>query len=425
MNEQVLQALKKIKNDFDEDIFNNERRFKAIISDLLPGHDMEGYREWLTIAVKLEAYTKLKQALENSDIKLEAFRLIDILHKNKKVDAVFAKEIINAFTELFLPSHLLFDKEDESIAEQNYIIFYTDEKENLYKISCDGTDRQKLNDDKINTFKIVGNCAYYISCSNYLFSNNNFYKISIDGTDLQKLSDDDINIINFVVVDNWVYYSSSIYNLFRMKIDKKLSNDKSYNLNTGLCKMRIDGTGRQKLSDDKIYNLNIVDDWIYYANGSDNENLYKIRIDGTSRQKLNDDISLYIDIIDDWIYYTNGSDNETFYKIRIDGTNRQKLNDDRIIQFKVIGNFVYYINLSDNYSLCKIRIDGSCKQYLSHEEILRFQVVCDWIYYCNSSDNDNLYKIRIDGTGRQKLNDDKIKAFKVVNNQQAVIEQGE
>ncbi|OLN31749.1 Basic protein [Desulfosporosinus metallidurans] len=94
-----------------------------------------------------------------------------------------------------------------------------------------------------------------------------------------------------------------------------------------LYKIRTDGTGKTKLNSDQSYDINVVGDWIYYSNVSDNMYLYKIRTDGTGETKLNNDKSQSISVVGDWIYYFTKPSNTSgiHYKIRTDGTENQQV----------------------------------------------------------------------------------------------------
>ena len=93
-----------------------------------------------------------------------------------------------------------------------------------------------------------------------------------------------------------------------------------------LYTIRTDGTGRQKLcNDERSWSVNVVGDWIYYSNGSDDYKLYSIRTDGTGRQKLIDDMADYINVVGERIYYysRNEFSHDSLYSIRIDGSDRR------------------------------------------------------------------------------------------------------
>jgi len=72
--------------------------------------------------------------------------------------------------------------------------------------------------------------------------------------------------------------------------------------------------------------INVVDNWVYYCNASNNKLLlYKIHTDGTGNKKLSNDELLgnapLINVIGNWIYYV--ADNSKLYKVHTDGTERQ------------------------------------------------------------------------------------------------------
>jgi hypothetical protein len=223
-----------------------------------------------------------------------------------------------------------------------------------------------------------GKWVYY---SNYS-DGKKIYKMHSNGSQNTKLNDTESEYIN--VVNDWVYYYNE-------------SEDNIY-------KMRTDGTKSTKLNDDGGVYINVVNDWIYYCNAS-TFNIYKMRIDGTEKTKLNDDESEYINVVGEWIYYLNYSDNGKPYKIHTDGTEKTKLNDDKSEYINVVGEWIYYSNYSDDYKLYKMRTDGTEKIKINGDGSGYINVANKWVYYCNKSDGYNLYKIRTDGTKKEKLDE--------------------
>jgi hypothetical protein len=198
-----------------------------------------------------------------------------------------------------------------------------------------------------------------------------------------------------------------------------VAGDWIYYLDSGLYKIRTDGTERTKLTDN-CADMTLSGDWIYYTNyvpvtnpnvftpkSSEQGNLYKIRTDGTGKTKLNSDDCRSINVAGDWIYYANYDDGSNvylkLYKIRTDGTGRTKVSDDSFGNFaygiNVSGDWIYYHNGSTHPgTLCKIKTDGTGKTKLTDDSCAWINVIGDWIYY---SSWDKVYKVRIDGTARQ------------------------
>jgi len=103
MNDQIVQALKKIKDlPSGEEIFNDKGRFKSAVADFLPGaeRDMVGLRKRIVEAVELGAYVRLSKSAAVGDIATEQLRVIAILRADG-IDETLAKEIVGAFAALF------------------------------------------------------------------------------------------------------------------------------------------------------------------------------------------------------------------------------------------------------------------------------------------------------------------------------------
>lgn len=227
---------------------------------------------------------------------------------------------------------------------------------------------------------INGDWIYYTTG---LFEKSELYKIRTDGTGKTKISDDYAEEIN--VLGDWIYYANLTDN-YRV------------------YKIKTDGTGKTKVISDKTGDINIIGDWIYYANDDDNLRLYKIKTDGTGRVKLGDDQATFLDVINQTIYYTNVDDDFKLYKINTDGTGREKLVDESVSRIYVADWFIYYVDFTENRNLYRVNFDGTNKTLISKESMKFPNFVGDWVYYSNILDNGYLYKIRLDGTEKTKLN---------------------
>jgi hypothetical protein len=85
-----------------------------------------------------------------------------------------------------------------------------------------------------------------------------------------------------------------------------------------LCKINTDGSGNTILNEeDSILSLNIVGNWIYYINESDNFKIYKMKLDGSSKMKVIDDTARQILLADGFIYYSTANG---IYKTKLDNS---------------------------------------------------------------------------------------------------------
>ena len=257
-----------------------------------------------------------------------------------------------------------------------------------------------------------------------LADNGFLYRMKLDGTEKVKLSED-IKSSDIHVVDDWVYYRSTVPE--------------------GFFKIRFDGTQKQLIKPGMIFNLNFEKDWIYYLDltyqvhkmrwdGSDEQlvsdaedlitvnvengvlvydNLmdigtFSVTLDKLETRKVMDEIQIF-GLSDGWIYYRNGSDEVKMYRVRTDGTDNQKISDD-IPNFlcNVSGEWVYY-GLLENPGFYKVKINGSEKTKLSDDRPYYLHVLGDLILYKDlnlmdeTGNEENLILMKTDGTGRKQI----------------------
>jgi len=102
MSEQIIKALKDIKDKCGEDIFNDMNRFKGAIHDILPGSEREviRIRKRLIDTVELGAYNSLKLAAAKNEIHTGYSQLVTVLC-DEGIDVVVAQDTIQSFAALF------------------------------------------------------------------------------------------------------------------------------------------------------------------------------------------------------------------------------------------------------------------------------------------------------------------------------------
>ncbi|SHI00942.1 DUF5050 domain-containing protein [Clostridium intestinale] len=381
-------------------------------------------------------------------------------------------------------------------------VYYINESDGntLHRVKDDGSIDEKLNNFPITDINITGNRVFLYDENGYLYSSK------LDGTDLKLfgicrtiLNIDDQNI----QVGQGDYCELPQYFLARMTDGSKLMLPvlwNSYDIDTSkkatyaykgvvqgynkeinlsvqivergnsngnsvyeglviekngweyfsdigdgkLYKIKSDETCKIKLSDDQVKNINVIGDWVYYRNVSDNDKLYKVKSDGSLRTLVCSDSMENLSIVGDWVFYSNTTDNHFLYKVKTDGTNRTKLSEEYVSNVNVMGNWIYYLSVTDRSKIYKINKDGYERTRLTNHEsyslivsgnnlfakyssgilkmntdgsnqeeisadsyILNYNVSGDKIYYYDSID----YKLRVmntDGSGRKVLSQDKL-----------------
>ncbi|AKN30263.1 hypothetical protein Ccar_05255 [Clostridium carboxidivorans P7] len=174
-----------------------------------------------------------------------------------------------------------------------------DGKDSIYKIKTDGTCKQMVCDCFTDSMIVYGDWIYYrdaLDCK--------IYKVTTDGKNKSKLNDDG-SVQAFKIggiIDGWIYYSYS----------------------SDVYKVRIDGSEKTKIfnieHDNKecVSNINVSNGWMYYRiqcavspNNSDVDGkVFKVKLDGSCNTKLFDggfDV-IFMNVIDDVVFVTNETD---------------------------------------------------------------------------------------------------------------------
>jgi len=150
----------------------------------------------------------------------------------------------------------------------------------------------------------------------------------------------------------------------------------------------------------------ISGDWVYYGGGFSNSGIYKIKTDGTGKKKLNDKTPAYINVVGNWIYFTWISDGSGIYKIKTDGTRETLILEGSYDNVTVVGGWIYYRYLNNGKgSIYKIKTDGTGKKKLCGDDSWNVCVADGWIYYSNHGDDGKIYRIDTNGKNRKKICD--------------------
>lgn len=245
----------------------------------------------------------------------------------------------------------------------------------LYKVKKDGSEKQKLVDDKLNAgfydINVIDNDIYYRSMG--------IYKTDIKGDTTKQITAEDVRGgVHFV--DGWIQYGNKI-------------------------RMKYDGSDMEKIYDSNKacgYTLNIVDGWIYYYDSDSNgkDGIFKMRLDGSEQQKIFEGNANNMIVEGDWIYFQNHKKGKRLYKMKTDGSDIQLIVNDEVMSINVTDGWIYY---NGNNSLNKIKVDGTEQQKLCMDNSVDLCVIDEWIYYKINGESQSLYRVKTDGSEQQQF----------------------
>ena len=423
-----------------------------------------------------EAYTGLNQTDEAIRILVDAIEVIEETKEDIGESPDYSEDVYLRLAELY---------EKSGNSEMAFKI-----SSEGYKLFASDKFAQALMKDSPVVNVSVPSGTYYTEQTVKLISDSKIIHYTLDGSipdDSSMIYDGEIvieygeTVLTVAAKNEFGYFGevySFSYNIVRNTYGNTIGNMANggyvaqqgdwiyyYDRGYGLSKIKIDETNKTLITDDHIENINVIGDWIYYINGSDQGTIYKIRTDGTEKTKIcnmdlvwdlivvadwmyyskydsntfsyklykmktdgteqtmfstNDSYDDFI-VVDGWIYYSNGIDQEylcSLYKMRVDGSDRIRLNDTFTGVFNVINDWIYYRNVSD-LCLCKMRTNGTEFTRLNNEDSYFINVFGDWIYYVTSDeenvDKQYLCKSKIDGTERTVIKEGKFWTLNIAN----------
>lgn len=148
------------------------------------------------------------------------------------------------------------------------------------------------------------------------------YKMRADGSEYQRLGEERGTSLN--VVGDWLYYINNS------------DGCKPY-------KMHTDGSMQTKINDDNCAFLSVSGEWLYYSNFSDGGCLYKVKTNGTESMRLTDEIVIFPCVAGDWVYYCEKKlENGGFCRVSVDGGKPQTIVAATMGNYCIEGDWIYY-----------------------------------------------------------------------------------
>ncbi len=94
-------------------------------------------------------------------------------------------------------------------------------------------------------------------------------------------------------------------------------------------------SGRIRICTDRAERMLVSGDYVYYINDSALYSLFRVKTDGTERRQITQSMTssaVLLDIVDNWLYYFNDSDESRIYRINLDTLNYHCIEYENISQ---------------------------------------------------------------------------------------------
>ena len=228
---------------------------------------------------------------------------------------------------------------------EDTIYYINQQTEGIHKVNKDGTDGQRIGDDKAYSINIYNRRIYFMD----RYNNLHITAMSLEGKDKQVIKEVVAN--DMMIYNDYIYYITRSGNLCKVRVDG--ANDTV--IKTGVMQYDVAKTGiyytydprkdykpkglyhldfeqriETSLLSETPYSFNVDEDFIYY-NHPIKLSLHSMKQDGTQKTELTGTNTTQINIGGDYIYYRNLEDSKKVYRINKDGANRVSLDGKTLI----------------------------------------------------------------------------------------------
>ncbi|MGL5085494.1 MAG: DUF5050 domain-containing protein [Clostridium sp.] len=148
----------------------------------------------------------------------------------------------------------------------------------------------------------------------------------------------------------------------------------------------------------------IINETIYFSNGSDSNSLYSLDYQRNETKKINNNYAFNLTSNLDTLYYINKNDKNKLYFYNTTNLKSSTLTSDNVGKFIINGDYILYQNLSDKANLYSIKLDGSKRTKLTDNSVNSFTTYKNEIIYINSDDNNTLYRLNPTTNTSTRLN---------------------
>ena len=233
----------------------------------------------------------------------------------------------------------------------------------------------------------------FIGCTNKTVSSTDSSSINYSDTSLQTSSESVTSPIPFTLTADSSYFCPFVFSGTNLIFPNPDENNRISMIPDPLPKDILESKNVTDFADYSADNITIIDNNIYFSDGSNNNALSSFDFTSKTYAKLSTHSIHNLIAVNTDLYYMNKNDENKIYKYDTINSSSMLICPDNVGSFIVNGDFIIYQNLSDNSKLYSIKTDGTGRQKLTDYTANSFVVFEGQLLFFNSDDNNNLYLI--------------------------------
>lgn len=263
-------------------------------------------------------------------------------------------------------------------------IFYNKYEEGIVKVK--GFEEFQITNETAYSINVIGDDIYYLSIGDT--SNINIRRVKSNGSELTTIKTIKTSISKIYVVDNYIYYATN-------------ENE------DGIAKLTLDGKEEKIITNSEIKDFQVINNMIYFSNSVGN--LYKMTTNGTELEKISVQYAIKeFQVRDEWIYYFNENE-KNLCKVSVFGEDTAVVSEyinSNI--YNITKNKIYFFDVEAK-KIASVNLNGgNYKEIVSvSTNKTKINVVEDTIYYLDASNNEakiyQMYRIKTNGKSAKSI----------------------
>jgi len=265
------------------------------------------------------------------------------------------------------------------VVTNNGVTYYNKYEKGIFRVK--NGEEEQLTDETAYSLNIVNNKIYYITVEGF---NNVVIKcVDTNGLNKRNIATIYTSISKIYVNNRYIYYSTN-------------------ETGKGIARLGINGENETSIVTESVQDFELCDNYLYYVNMKNQ--ICKISLsDNITTCLLEEEIARKIQIVNDWIYYYNQSENALF-RLNKDGSKNELvsvlINNET---YNVSGKYVYYFD-KENLKISRMQIKNTqkCDDIVNlSTSKTKINIANDEIYYLDKSKNESesyqIFRIKLNG----------------------------
>lgn len=189
-----------------------------------------------------------------------------------------------------------------------------------------------------------------------------------------------------------------------------------------LHRIKKDGSNKMMLSENEVSQINVIDDWLFFIDRTEDSRLYRMNKDGTNRKQVTEEMVSSLMVVNDWVYYipiiNTPSGDLPLERVQTDGTNKERVLD-KVLNFTVGQDHIVYREEHDDWLRAlnlKDEKENSLDFLLHGTSATQFAIAGGWLYFIDGDDENRLYRKNLSGWELEQLTESSSSGFNISGN---------